>query len=110
MASVSAPIGATARPTTIKVMSRRVVAIAEPIRICVTMPSQISFISSFGCEVITSDPDTPLTVTGTLTDVRSGRTKATNQAGGPFGPSLMVDGADAALPEISRVMLTWRNR
>ena len=83
---------------------------AEPTCTWVTIPSQISFISSFGCDVMTSDPDFPLIVTGTLTAVRSGCTSATNHAGGPFDPSSaperLADMAIASTAWFVRVILT----
>jgi hypothetical protein len=41
------------------VMRKRTMAIAVPIWSWVTIPSQISAISSFGCDVISSDPAFP---------------------------------------------------
>ena len=45
---------------------------AKPTWIWVTIPSQISVISSLGWELIRSDCGFPLTVIGTLTTVCSG--------------------------------------
>ena len=45
-------IGASARLTTLIVMRKRTIAIAVPIWSWVMIPSQISAISSFGCDVI----------------------------------------------------------
>ena len=64
----SASSGANARPTTVIVIRNSATAIAEPTSSWVTMPSQISLISSSGCDVITSACGLPWIVIGTLTD------------------------------------------
>src|SRR6201992_4542326 len=81
MASDSDCSGANARLTTVIVIRNSAAAMAEPTWSWVTMPSQISLISSFGCEVITSDPDFPLIEIGTFTEVCSGWISETNHAG-----------------------------
>src|SRR6185437_1991629 len=81
MASESDCSGASARLTTMIVIRNNATAIAEPTSNCVTMPSQISLISSSGCDVMTSDPDFPWIEIGILTDVCSGWMRATNHPG-----------------------------
>ena len=100
-------------PTTVVVMMNRTIAIAEPISSWVTMPSQISATSSFGWEVISSEPVLPAVEIGTFTAVFSGCTSAMNHAGGERASSLSSDrallaGLSAASP--CSVMLTWRSR
>jgi len=72
MASESVWIGASARLTTLIVMRKRTIAITVPIWSWVIIPSQISAISSFGCDVISSAPGFPLIKIGTFTVVFSG--------------------------------------
>ena len=72
MVCESACSGASARPTTIIVTRKSAMARAELTASWVMIPSQISAISSFGCDVITSDCGFPWTVIGTLTAVVSG--------------------------------------
>src|SRR5581483_12426469 len=100
----SASSGASARPTTTMVIRNSATATAEPTASCVTMPSQISAISSSGIEVMTSAVVLPGSEIGTLTEVLSGCTSATNQAGTGCVSSLPSAACCGVVPTSRKVM------